>query len=186
MAGTHLKVEVSKGEVKVLLGHLGQDGTGDLVPRLGEYLLRSTKDRFAAQQAPDGTPWQPLQPRYARRKKYNKDKVLTLRGYLRGGIRYQPEGETAAVVGTNSPYAAMHQFGGVFTRAARQAKVRLRTVSGRILFAGKKHKKAEERNVMIGAHEIKMPARPFLGISDADRKSVIDIVRDWIRERTAR
>ena len=108
MAGTHIKSTVNDAQARAMLARLGEPGTDDLMPRLGEYLQASTQKRFKTQTAPDGTAWQPLQPRYARRKKYAKDKILTLRGYLRGGIHYQVTGDAEVQVGSNTKYAAIH------------------------------------------------------------------------------
>lgn len=185
MAGARFIVEVDDSEVVAAIARLTQPGTGDLMPRIGEYLLRTTKARFESQTAPDGSPWSPLSKRYQKRKKYNADKVLTLRGYLRRGIRYQVDGDRSVLVGTNSPYGAIHQKGGTIEMRARQATLRTRSVAGRILFASKKHKRAQERNVTIPAHEVNMPARPYLGVSSKDQVEIGDIVRAWIRERVA-
>lgn len=112
MAGIHITVDTSSwGPLQHRLQDLANLDTSTLMPRLGEYLKRSTKERFASQSAPDGTAWQALQPRTLQRKKYNKDKVLTLRGHLRSKIGYQPLGKSAVQVGSPSIYAATHQFG---------------------------------------------------------------------------
>ena len=73
MAGTRLTFTIDDARARAMLARLGQPGTGDLLPQLGEYLQRSTTERFEEgnQKAPDGTPWQELKPRYAQRKKYN-------------------------------------------------------------------------------------------------------------------
>ncbi len=76
---------------------------------IGEYLLRVHETRFSEQKAPDGTPWEPLSPRYKRRKKRNADKVLTLDGWLRR-LAYQVDDEGLSL-GSNRIYAATHQFG---------------------------------------------------------------------------
>lgn len=183
MAGAEFKIQVDDAEIRDTLARLGQPGTDDLMPRVGEYLMGSTKDRFKTQTDPSGTPWPALSKRYVKRKKYNADKVLTLRGYLRSGIRYQPDGPDAVRVGTNSPYGAIHQFGGTITMKARQALVHLRSVASRVLFAKKSHKDAKERQVSIPEHKVNMPARAYLGVSTQDKARVIDIVREWVKER---
>ena len=180
MAGTHITITVDDAQARAMLERLGEPGTQDLMPRLGEYLQASTQKRFKSQTAPDGTAWAPLQPRYARRKKYAKDKILTLRGYLRGGIHYQVTGDAEVQVGSNSKYAAIHQFGGAIEKPARQATVRYRSEAGRVLFAGKKHQGATERQVTIPAHQVNMPARPYLGISAADDAEIRAIILDWV------
>ncbi len=124
MAGTHLSMAVDDRDVRAEMARHAQPPDGSLAAQLGEYLQASTQDRFKAQAAPDGTPWAPLSKRYQRRKKYNADKVLTLRGYLRSGIHYQKLDVNSVAVGTNSPYGGIHQFGGSIQQPARQATVR--------------------------------------------------------------
>lgn len=184
MAGAGFTIQVDDGDVRATLAQMAQDGTGDLMPHLGEYLLQTTEERFTSQTAPDGSQWKPLRQRYARRKRYNRDKILTLRGYLRSGIRYQPDGPLAVEVGTNSPYGAIHQFGGTIVMTARQAIVRTRSVAGRILFARKNAAGAKVRKVSIGAHEVNMPARAYLGVSSKDRLGIVEIVRTWLKARS--
>ena len=185
MAGTYIAITVDDAQAQAMLARLGEPGTDDLMPRLGEYLQASTQKRFKTQTAPDGTAWAPLQPRYARRKKYAKDKILTLRGYLRGGIHYQVTGAADVEVGSNTKYAAIHQLGGEIDKPERQAAVRYRTVAGRTLFAGRKHKRGvTERQVTIPVHFVKIPARPFLGISADDDKEIRSIILDWVVERS--
>lgn len=180
MAGTHLTTTIEDAQARGALDGMAEPNTASLMPRLGEYLQSSTQKRFKTQTAPDGTPWAPLQQRYARRKKYNKDKVLTLRGYLRSYIHYQVKGEDSVEVGSNQKYAAIHQFGGEIDKPERQATVRYRSVAGKVLFAGKKHKRVTERAVTIPVHFVKIPARPFLGISAEDDREIQRIIREWV------
>lgn len=114
--------------------------TATLMPRFGEYLLRSAQDRFNSQEGPDGERWTAL--RHPERKKRNADKILTLRGFLRRSIRWQASSARSVEVGTNLVYAATHQFG-----------------------------------------RDEIPARPFLGVSDADQKELLAITLDWLREQ---
>ena len=187
MAGTHIKSTVNDAQARAMLARLGEPGTDDLMPRLGEYLQASTEKRFKTQTAPDGSAWQPLQPRYARRKKYAKDKILTLRGYLRGGIHYQVTGPAEVEVGSNTKYAAVHQLGASIDQTPQSRKVRYRSVAGRVLFAGTKHKRGvTERWVTRGAYQVNIPARPFLGISTEDGKEIRSIILDWVVERSNR
>ena len=78
---------------------------------MGEALMIIHRKRFQAQTSPDGEKWQALSPAYQRRKKKNRDKILTLEGYLRNTLRYQIEGGDL-FFGTDRPYGAIHQFGG--------------------------------------------------------------------------
>ncbi len=100
--------------------------------------------------------------------------------YLRSGIHYQVTGDAKVEVGSNTKYAAIHQLGGTIEIPARQVMVRYRSLAGRVLFADKKHKRATERQVTIPAHQVSIPARPFLGISSADDREIRGIVLDWV------
>ena len=181
MAGTRLTIDKAELErLSALMAEQAARDTSGLMRRLGEYLLESTQRRFKDQVKPNGEKWKELDERYARRKKRNKDKVLTLRGYLRSYIHYQiPDAQTVEV-GSNQKYAAIHQFGGEIDKPERQAAVRYRSVAGRVLFAGKKHKRATERAVTIPVHFVKIPARPFLGLSAEDDRKIQRIIRDWL------
>lgn len=188
MAGASVKVLIEDQEARAMLARLGESVAGDLMPRLGEYLQGSTEDRFelGRQRAPDGTPWKALSPAYAMSKKRNKNRVLTLQGYLRRRIRWQPVGPNGVAVGTNEKYAAIHQFGGVIQKTQRTAEVRYRSVAGRILFSKKGDPTSTVRRVGIGAHQVKIDARPFLGISSEDHERIEDIIRDWVQRRAGR
>lgn len=72
-----MESKVDDREALEMLERQAQPPGSDLMNRLGEFLQASSQDRFKTQTALDGTPWQPLQARYARCKKYNPDKVLT-------------------------------------------------------------------------------------------------------------
>lgn len=157
-----------------------------LLRDIGEALLHSTQDRFSRQTDPEGNAWEPLSPRYQRRKKYNANKILTLRGYLRGTLAFQ-ESDQDVVLGSNLPYAARMQFGGEFQVEARKAHVFFRQgAAGDIgrLFA-KKAKANFSQEVTIGAHKVITPARPFLGVSLADEQAILDIAQDHL-DRLAR
>lgn len=184
MAGTRLTIDQAElaRQNAFMAEQAARDPSG-LMPRLGEYLQGSIQKRFKTQTAPDGTPWAPLQQRYAKRKKYNRDKVLTLRGYLRSYIHYQVPDAHTVEVGSNQKYAAIHQLGGTIDMPARQATARYRSVAGRVLFAKKSHKRGvTEKAVAIGAHQVKMPARPFLGLSAEDDRAIQRIIGEWLAD----
>lgn len=152
-----------------------------LLRDIGEALLHSTQDRFTSQTDPEGNAWAPLSPRYQRRKKYNASKILTLNGIMRGQLTFQ-ESDTDVAIGSNLRYAARHQFGGEFEGKARSAHVYFRQGKagdiGRLFVKKSKSNFAQE--VTIGAHKIVTPARPFLGVSTADEKTILDIAEDHL------
>ena len=115
MAGASLDIQLTIAnatEVKAAFESL-QARLADLTPvfqDIGEAMLNRTRERFNSQTAPDGSPWAALSPGYAQRKKRNKDKILTLRGNLRGLLNYRA-GPHAVRIGTPLIYGATHQFG---------------------------------------------------------------------------
>ena len=157
MPGARLTVELTGiGEAERRLRALADAGH-DLTPAMrdiGEYLVRTTKDRFADERGPDGAPWEPLSDRTRSRKRRNAGRILTEEGYLGGQIVYQAE---PAAVETGSPlvYAGTHQFGA--------EKGSFGSTSG---------------GTPIPFGDI--PAREFLGLSDADGDEIEDILRDFL------
>lgn len=158
MPGVKLEVEFDDAEVRRALDRLRAAGA-DLRPALediGEYLLRTTRERFVDQKDPDGAPWAPLAPATVARKKRNAGKILTRDGYLRGGLAYRADSDSV-VVGSPSVYAGTHQFGaerGAFGVTSRGSPIPWGDV----------------------------PARPFLGLSDADEREVVDIILDYLTD----
>lgn len=183
MAGANLKFDVViTGPDTLARIDSAMDNTAPLLARIGEYLQDSSRDRFKSQSGPDGTAWQPLQPRYQRRKKQNKDKILTLRGYLHGQIHWQPDGDDAVRVGSNSKYGAIHQFGGTIQKPARKSTVHFGAGKAKHLFV-KRKKAKRSMQVSIGAHQVNMPARPFLGVNAGDQQEIRLRVMDWLSGR---
>jgi len=123
---------------------------------IGEYLRNSTSDRFKTQTDPDDRPWQPLSEDYQARKESNADKILTLGGYLRK-IVFQVEGDTV-LVGSNMEYAAIHQFGGTI----KPKKGKALAFGGRVVAS------------------VTIPARPYLGVSDADAAGIESLVSEYL------
>ncbi|GHU35856.1 virion morphogenesis protein [Betaproteobacteria bacterium] len=124
---------------------------------IGEKLVESTKQRFDAGVAPDGTPWEPNSPvtleiMQKRGKNTAGKKPLVDTGDLKNSINYQLDADTL-YVGTDrfmedwSVGAAVFQFG--TTRAGHW-------------------------------HNITIPPRPFLGISSEDENMISETVMDHL------
>lgn len=150
---------------------------------MGNYLaFQALPQRFASQSAPDGTPWQALSPAYLKRKKKNQDKILVRDGPLSNGLRFQVVGGDL-LVGTNMVYGAIHHFGGSIDIAARsqQAYFRQDGKSGEVgnLFVNKKRSNFSQW-VTIGAYKITIPARPWLGTSEADNYELVNIAMKYL------
>ena len=156
MAGVQLRVELDDKQAQAALKMLAAAG-GDMTPAMrdiGEHLLNTTRERFNAEEAPDGTPWAPLSAATGARKRRNRDKILTERGFLRGNLDYRADA-TSVVIGSPSIYAGTHQLG------AEKGAFGL-TGSGRPIPWGD------------------IPARPFLGLSDDDSDEVTALVTEFL------
>lgn len=87
--------------------------TGDLsepLADIGEGLLLSHRDRWDAQESPEGVPWAPLSEKYRARKPRHADEILRLNDDLRDTLDYQVDPQ-ALYFGTPMVYGAAHQFG---------------------------------------------------------------------------
>ncbi|KAB2921671.1 MAG: phage virion morphogenesis protein [Dechloromonas sp.] len=167
-----------------------------LLSDVGDSLVASTKQRFATGKGPNNVPWKALRPRTIKAKG-GKTLILVDRNILFSSITYRATANEVEV-GTNVQYAAIHQFGGEIQIAARSQKARRRTetstrknadgtetVYRKGRFVKLQRKKAgdfktvrgtEVGNIEIGAHTISIPARPFLGIDEADKTTIVDAV----------
>lgn len=179
MAGVRFDVELNSLAAQDALNQLAGN-LNDIKPALrdiGEYLLGIHMQRFSTQTAPDGTPWKPLSPRYALQKKKNKGKILTLDGYLGRTLHYQVNG-SELVLGSNLPYAAIHQFGGEINVAERIRTVYFKRDKNGVVgnrFVKKKNSNFAQ-DTKAKAHKISMPARPFLGTSENNNMEVLTIL----------
>lgn len=121
MAGVSISIDIDDSGVRTALAGLSAR-MNDLRPvmaEFGEILLESVQRNFEEHRAPDGTPWKPLSKRYGRWKASRKGRKLTdillLNRILKGSIHPKVESRQV-VVGTNTVYAAIHQFGGTTGR----------------------------------------------------------------------
>ena len=160
---------------------------GDVVARLdhprpmfediGLALVTSTQRRFEEGRGPDGNPWPP-----SLRVLAHGGKTLVDRARLMQSQTFIAS-DAGTEVGTNVGYAAIHQLGGVIQQAARQHTIyrkydaRKDELSARFV---KKRKANYAEDVSIPAREIKMPARPFLGIDDDDTREILAIAETYI------
>jgi phage virion morphogenesis protein len=138
-----------------------------ILKAIGDRIAEQTKRRFeAGGPAPDGTPWK--DPKTPNPKRV---RTLTVSGHLRDSIRFQMMGKNAVMVGTDKEYAAIHQMGG--RTAAHiimpRRKKALKTPYG--LF-----KKVNHPGSVI-------PARPFLGVSEANSTEILGMINDYIAAR---
>ncbi|MCI5075553.1 phage virion morphogenesis protein [Oricola sp.] len=152
--------------------------TAPLMQTIEGIMLAGVQARFETQTAPDGTAWQRLSPRTAAKRLGRSSRRRGYENILRvtGGLYRSITGEsdaTRAEVGTNHPFAAVHQEGATINMPARSQTVRLRKVKGNVRFARAAHKRVREVEATVKAHTITIPARPYLGFSDQDRADIL-------------
>lgn len=160
MAGVHLQISDNRAAVLQPLRNV-VELFGDLTPifrDFGEHLLISHRQRFADQVAPDGTPWAPLSPAYQAIKPRNKNRILTLDGYLQR-MHYDASA-TTLLFGSDRVYAAAQHFGaprGTFGKTRHGAPIPWGDI----------------------------PARPVVGISDSDVQALGEIANDHVDRAAA-
>ncbi|AGG89920.1 phage virion morphogenesis protein [Rhodanobacter denitrificans] len=118
MAGARIELQLDVGEASAALNDaaakLSPEGSRLLLSDIGEYLLRSTRDRGDHEVDPDGRRWRALEPSYRRWKAKKRPGVPILKfdhHMLGDQLSWQLDGDTAVLVGTNAIYGAVHQFG---------------------------------------------------------------------------
>ena len=186
-----IKISISDEALRAALGRLIASLT-DTTPTmrdLSEIMIDASARAFDNTADPaTGTPWQPLSAsRQRQRQRAKKGRsianVLQDSGLLVGSIA-RPSGPGAvreigpdhALVGTDVPYAAIHQFGGTIKREAAPMTVRLRKWKGRTLFAKTKHKRVRIVDTAHKAYTITIPARPFIGVGPTDIQDMLDTI----------
>lgn len=187
MTGATFTLRVDDAEVQGALDRLAARVT-DLTPALraiGSVLESGTMRRFETETAPDGQRWLPSQ-----RAQREGGQTLTDTARLRHSITSQVSGSEVEV-GTNVVYAAIHQMGGDIRHPGRaqtvqysvltKAKGKLRPGMWRFRRARDAGKKGvQSRQVEIGARVVRIPARPYLGLSAADQAGVLEAIRDHL------
>lgn len=130
---------------------------------LAETARESTLERFRQSRAPSGKKW-----KTSIRAAATGSKTLIDTAQLRNSIKSYSD-ETGFAVGTNVKHGATHQFGepGRTIRAKTTRGLRFQ-VGGR--WVTKKQVK------------VKIPARPFLGLSDGDMREIKATVEEFIGE----
>lgn len=114
----------------------------------------TTSDRFRTQTGPDGKPWKP-----SLRVQIAGGYTLTDSGHLAASLSAS-SGRDWAEWGVNKIYAAIHQFGGVI-RARNAKALRFALAGGGFAIV----------------KSVKIPARPFLGLSTDDVADIVKIIQ---------
>lgn len=154
-----------EGDVQPLLQKLASlfnlDKRG-LNAALAETVRESTVERFRTGKDPSGKKW-----KTSIRAANEGGKTLVQSAQLRNSINSRTDA-SGFVVGTNVIHAATHQLGADRTIRARKAKALRFQVGGR--WVTKK------------AVRIRIPARPFLGLSDEDVEEIKATIDEYMEE----
>lgn len=156
MAG--VRVEGDLGRFQDTIKNLSDIEMKELNQLLGEMVRTGTVERFENSEDPEGNRW-----RNSLRANVEGGKTLVQSSGLKNSISVHATAKGFAV-GTNKKYAAIHQFGG--TIRAKSKKGLIFKINGKF----------------IQRQEVEIPARPFIGISDADKKEVKSTVDEYIGE----
>lgn len=185
MAAEGIQLRVVDAAVMATLDRIERLATNPatIMSAIAAFLVSRTQRHFQTETGPDGK-WQPLSPRTAAKRTGRRQRGTA--HILRDTTRlYQSitgeASDTEASVGTNVLYAAPHQLGATIQMPAREQDIHLgRTNRGR-RFVKASAKRKETMRVTIGAHTIKIPARPFLYLDDEDEAEIQHIVEDAFR-----
>ncbi len=170
-----IKIDITDSGVQQALNRLANAGTSlhPALREIGEFLVDSTRQRFATSTAPDGTRWAPntettilmylgrYKGSFSKRggrltkkgagRASGKRPLIGETGDLSRQISYKIEGNDTLYIGSSMIYAATQQFG------------------------------AKRREFQGKAPWGDIPARPFLGLSDSDRSTILDIIGNFLR-----
>ena len=128
---------------------------------LGEYVgfswLQATLARFDSGKDPAGIAWPVSQ-----RARLQGGKTLVDKGNLRDGISTAVSGDTV-LIGSNTPYAAIHQFGGTIKPKTAKA-LYFQLPSGGFIFAQK----------------VNIPARAYIGLGTDDENRITDALERYL------
>jgi phage gpG-like protein len=128
----------------------------------------------------DKEKWRPLAmftlfvKSHRKEKQTKKPLLLQDTGYMRMSI-VPVVGDNFAQVGTNVPYAKLHQFGGM----SEPNSVRIASFWRRRPSTGEQDVRVHEYTMNIRRHRV--PARPFLTIREQHKQRIMGIVRSWFR-----
>lgn len=198
-SGVGIRVDVDDAQVRRALdvaAAAGADMTR-LHRAIAGHVLLTTQRRFERETGPGGVKWPAFAAStLARMSARRRADPKLLRDSVRLYDSLMPFSDSgSAAVGTNVVYAAIHQFGGDISQAARSQQVHVRdaavgaatTKDGRRVgskrrFASAKSRAKSRRTewVTLPERTIRIPARPYLGIDEVDRAEILRIVADQL------
>lgn len=166
MTGVTMKVEAGPAsEALQRLEATVADAT-PVMKAIGTGLRDNVFGRFLEEKAPDGSSWVALNPNY---KADKRGPGILRESHIRGGLMGSfgvQETSRSVEVGTNKPYALIHQVGGTIT--PKNGDRLVFTIGGETIFAT----------------EVTIPARPYLGIGPEDEDTILDVIEGALDRAT--
>ncbi|WP_375453651.1 phage virion morphogenesis protein [uncultured Methylobacterium sp.] len=156
MSGVSISYDLS-GIVAVdaLLDRLDPLDGAELLEAMARLVQGQTRRRiYSEKTGPDGTAWPPNR---------KGTSILVASEALAKSIDYKVNG-TEAIVGSGLRYSRIHQFGGVIRPKAGKALA--------FKVGGRK----------VVARKVTIPARPYLGVSDANAVELLDTAVRFMRD----
>lgn len=153
-----ITIQVDDGQVQAwfdrLLGR--SQNLGPLMARFGEVLLENTQDRFLEGRDPDGNPWAPVK---------RGGRPLLDTGTMRDQIA-PVSGADFVELRATARQAAFHQFG------TKPFTIRPKGKKALAWPGGPGPRKSVNHPGLV--------ARPFMGLSDEDRRAMDDLVERYL------
>lgn len=119
----------------------------------------------------------------ARKNKKNTKKLLVNDGFLKRSVRIVSSTPNSVTIGTDIPYARIHNDGGVINRKARQAIITHKAYKGgkykgKTLFAKNNKRASYSQKASIGAHTINIKQRQFLGPHPKLKEHLLNTIKN--------
>lgn len=160
------------------------ESPASIMSEISAYMVMRTQRHIETETGPTGR-WPALSPRTAAarigRGRRGSEHMLRVSNRLYSSITGESSA-TEATAGTNVLYAAIQQFGGTIKRPEREQTIHLGRSKGRTRFVKASAKRAQARTVKVGAHAIKIPARPYLYLDDEDFREIERIAESGFRK----
>lgn len=169
MAGAFLEINANTPEIDAALRQLTA-ALNDLTPAfrdVGESLLNSTRERFRTSTDPTGKKWEGLRPSTL------AARARAAGGRIKGGINKGRYTKRAALAYAGAkPLIFSGRLFGTLNYRADKTSVRI----GTPMIYGATHQFGR----------VRIPARPFLGLSQSDAADVVAILNDHLSSALAR
>jgi phage gpG-like protein len=168
-----IRVDIDNAAVTAALTRLheklGDEGMRPVHAAIGEALTESTKQRFVTSTGPDGTRWA-----------QNAESVLlaAMRRASRGGLTAKRGGHTKA-----KALKALANKRPLVDSGELADTIHYQAIPGGVVVGTNRLANLFDEGAAVlhfGSKDGSIPARPFLGLSNEDERTILDIVEGFI------